>query len=79
MDIDQLLQEALRLPVEARAKLLGELIHSLDESPPDADRDVAWAVEIQKRVQAYDAGKARVVSGEQLLDDLKAIASGGRT
>jgi hypothetical protein len=33
MDIDQLLQEALRLPVEARAKLLGELIKSLRQRP----------------------------------------------
>jgi putative addiction module component (TIGR02574 family) len=79
MDVDQLLQEVLRLPLEARAKLLGELIHSLDESQPDADRDVAWAVEIQRRIQTYDAGKARVVSGDELLDDLKAIASGGST
>ncbi len=59
MDVDQLLREALRLPPAARAKLVGELLYSLDDSPPDADRDAAWASEIRRRLDAYDAGKAR--------------------
>lgn len=79
MDIDQLIREALRLPVEARAKLVGELIYSLDDAPPDADRDVAWAVEIRRRLDAYDAGELRAISGDAVLHELKAIAVGGRT
>ncbi len=79
MDVDQLLREALRLPTAARAKLVGELLYSLDDSPPDSDRDVAWASEIRRRLDAYDAGDAHTVPGEELLRDLKAIAGGGRT
>lgn len=79
MDIDQLLQEALRLPLDARAKLAGELISSLDDAPPDADRDVAWAVEIRRRLASYDAGELRTIRGDDVLDDLKAIAVGSRT
>jgi putative addiction module component (TIGR02574 family) len=79
MDIDQLLQEALRLPLDARAKLVGALIYSLDDAQPDADRDVAWAVEIRRRLAAYDAGELRAVRGDDVLRDLKAIAVGSRT
>lgn len=76
MDVDQLLREAMRLPPEARAKLAGELITSLDESAADSDRDVAWAMEIRHRIEAYDSGQVTVVGADQLLADLKAIASG---
>ncbi|GMV19422.1 MAG: addiction module protein [Polyangiaceae bacterium] len=79
MDADQLLQEALRLPVEARAKLVGDLIYSLDDAPPDTDRDVAWAIEIRRRLAAYDAGELHSVPGDDLLRDLRTIASGGGT
>lgn len=76
MDFDQLFREALRLSPEARAKLAGQLISSLDESAPDSDRDVAWAAEIRRRIDEYDAGRVTAVPAERLLADLKAIASG---
>ena len=76
MDVDQLLREALRLPADARAKLAGELISSLDDSTPDSDRDMAWAAEIRKRIDAYDAGQVTSVPADQVLEDIKAIASG---
>jgi len=79
MDADQLFREAMRLPPDARAKLAGELISSLDDSAPDSDRDVAWAAEIRRRIDAYDAGQVTAVPADQLLADLKAIASGRRS
>jgi len=76
MDANYLLREALRLPPEARAKLAGELISSLDDSAPDSDRDVAWAAEIRRRIDAYEAGEVTAVPADRLLADLEAIASG---
>jgi putative addiction module component (TIGR02574 family) len=76
MDVEQLLREALRLSPDARAKLAGQLISSLDDSAPDSDRDVAWAAEIRRRIDEYDAGRVTAVSAEHLLADLKNIASG---
>ena len=55
-----LLEEALRLPAEARAALAGTLLESLDESS-DEDAEAAWAEEISRRVQAIDSGKAKLV------------------
>ena len=56
----KLLEEALRLPAEARAALAGTLLESLDESS-DEDAEAAWAEEISRRVQAIDSGKAKLV------------------
>ena len=56
----KLLEEALRLPAEARAALAGTLLESLDESS-DEDAEAAWAEEISRRVQAIDSGEAKLV------------------
>lgn len=57
---DELLIEALRLPVDARAALAGSLIESLDESV-DEDAEAAWAREIERRVQELDRGTVRTI------------------
>ena len=55
----QLLREALTLPVEERADVAAELLASLDEAPADnaAAVEAAWAHEIERRAR-------RVMSGE---------------
>ena len=55
----EVLQQALALPLEERADVVAELLASLDEAPP-SDRaavEVAWAREIERRAR-------RVMSGE---------------
>lgn len=47
---DRLLTEAMKLTTEQRAKLAAELIASVD-GDPDADAQIAWAREIDRRVQ----------------------------
>ena len=49
------LAEALRLDVDARAELAAELLKSLD-GPADPDAEAAWAAEIERRVEALEAG-----------------------
>jgi putative addiction module component (TIGR02574 family) len=56
----KLLEEALKLPVEARAALAGSLIESLDETG-DEDAEAAWAAEISERVRELDSGKAKTI------------------
>ena len=59
-DQEKLLQEAMRLPPEARAALAAKLIDSLDtEVDPDAEN--AWASEIAARLREIDSGSARLV------------------
>lgn len=56
----ELLSEALRLPPEQRAALAGELIQSLDPQV-DEDAEAAWSLEIQRRLDRLDSGKAKTV------------------
>ena len=59
-DTSELLEKALKLPVEARAALAGSLIESLDETI-DEDAEAAWADEIGRRIRELDSGKAKTV------------------
>jgi putative addiction module component (TIGR02574 family) len=49
------LAEALRLDVDARAELAAEILASLD-GPADPGAEAAWTVEIERRVAAIEAG-----------------------
>lgn len=62
MEVDpkKVLDEALRLPAEARAALASSLIESLD-AEVDPDAEAAWAVEIEKRLREIDAGAVKLV------------------
>lgn len=59
-DASRIIEEALKLPLEARAALAGSLIESLDETV-DADAEAAWADEIAQRIQDLDSGKAKTI------------------
>jgi len=56
----KVLQEALRLPAEARAALAGRLLESLD-GPVDEDAEAAWSKEIARRIDDLDKGKVKTV------------------
>jgi putative addiction module component (TIGR02574 family) len=52
---EALLADALRLTPEVRAELAAELLASLD-GPADPDAEAAWSAEIERRVNAIEAG-----------------------
>ncbi len=57
----QLFEEALRLPPEARAALAGELIDSLDVDDVDEDAEAEWSAEIRRRLHEVDSGAVKAV------------------
>ena len=59
-DASKLLEEALKLPLEARAALAGSLLDSLDETV-DENVEEAWALEIARRLEEVQSGKVRAV------------------
>jgi putative addiction module component (TIGR02574 family) len=63
---EAVLADALRLAPEARAELAAELLASLD-GPADPDTEAAWAAEIERRVDAIEAGTVALES----WDDVK--------
>ncbi len=65
MNPRQLLDAALQLTPEERAALAGELIQSL-ETDVDPDAEAAWNDEIDRRVEAIEAGTVRLEPWEQV-------------
>jgi len=66
---EELIAEAISLPVEIRAKIIEELLRSLN--PARQDIDEMWAREAEKRVQEIKAGKVETVSGEKVFKRIK--------
>lgn len=58
--IVEILKEALKLPLEARAALAGTLLDSLDETV-DRDAESAWEAEIVMRLKEIDEGKVNLI------------------
>ena len=46
----RILEDALKLPPEARAAIAGSLLDSLDQ-PADPDAEAAWEAEVAKRIR----------------------------
>lgn len=59
------LAEALRLDIDSRAELAAELLASLD-GPADPDAEAVWAVEIERRVAALEAGTVKLEPWENV-------------
>ena len=71
MDIDALELEALKLPAEDRARLVRDLLDSLDElSAEELDR--LWLEEASQRAAQIDAGEVELIPAEEV--DRKARA-----
>ncbi len=60
-----ILADALRLDLDARAEVAAELLASLD-GPADRDAEAAWAVEIELRVAAIEAGTVKLEPWENV-------------
>jgi putative addiction module component (TIGR02574 family) len=54
---EAVLADALRLDAASRAELAAELLASLD-GPADPDATIAWNAEIDRRIEAIEAGTA---------------------
>jgi putative addiction module component (TIGR02574 family) len=63
-DAAEVLKDALELPPEARAALIGSLFDSLD-TEVDEDAEEAWRGEIRRRLQEIDSGAAKLVPWDE--------------
>jgi putative addiction module component (TIGR02574 family) len=64
-ETQEIIDRALELPVEEKARIVDEILSSLNE--PDEAIDALWRREVEDRIEAYDAGKLRSVSLEDVL------------
>jgi len=66
---DDLLNEAMALPVELRAQLVDELLKSLNLT--QAEIDEAWAAEAERRITEIDEGKVKMIPGDEVFEKLR--------
>lgn len=63
--VNSLLDTALKLPTDERARLAAELIASLHEEA-DADAEVSWAAEIERRAAQVESGEVATISWDEV-------------
>lgn len=72
MTVEQLEAEALQLPEQARAELLGRLMRSLVDTPSrDGDVLDAWAEEAVRRDEEMDSGSVVGIPADEVFAELK--------
>jgi putative addiction module component (TIGR02574 family) len=57
---EALLDSALKLPSQDRARIAAELIASLDGTP-EAGVEAAWDAEVERRIEQVDQGKVQLL------------------
>ena len=67
---EDVVSAAMSLPPQARAVLAEQLLASLESSQDDVD--AAWRAEIERRVKEIEEGKVQLISGEQVMSELRA-------
>ena len=72
MDFDTLEKQALGLPVKDRARLIQDLLESLDKLTP-AEVQSLWLDEAERRANQIDRGEVSLVSAESVALEARAI------
>lgn len=67
--LEELFQEASKLPDNERAELAGMLLESLEDEP-DPEVEAAWAEEVERRVRQIDSGEVKLIPWEKVRADL---------
>ena len=66
---NELISEAISLPVEIRTLLVNKLLESLN--PPDKDIDELWAKEAERRIEDIETGKVKTIPGEEVFKKIR--------
>jgi len=65
VETQEILDRALGLPAVEKARIVDELLSSLDR--PDEAIDALWRQEVEDRIKAYNAGTLKSVSLDEVL------------
>ena len=71
MTLDQLTEQAMKLPIESRAQLAEQLVQSLDD---DAVQK-AWTIEAIRRRDEVRSGQVQPISGEQVQAEARRMVT----
>ena len=69
MSTEELIEEAVSLPVDIRLRLVERLLESLN--PTRADVDELWALEAERRVAQIENGGVETVPGDEVFSKIR--------
>jgi len=69
MKTNELIAEAVSLPVEERARVVENLLSSLN--PPDQAVDAAWASVARHRLDELRSGRVEAIPGEVVFERIR--------
>ena len=64
-----LIDEAISLPIEERALLVDSLLRSMN--PLDDENDKKWAAEAKRRLEDLRTGKVKPISGDEVFHKIR--------
>ena len=64
----QLIDEAVSLPLEERALVVGSLLRSLNQ--PESEIDKIWAKEAKRRLDELRSGRVKAIPGEEVFKNV---------
>ena len=67
---EEILKQALALPLQERAELVEQLLATF-QTPPDPHIDELWAREADDRLEAYDRGELKAIPAEEVFNRIK--------
>jgi putative addiction module component (TIGR02574 family) len=67
---EQILKQALALPLRERAELVDRLLATF-QSPLDPHLDELWASEAEDRLDAYERGELKAVPAEEVFAKIR--------
>ncbi|MBU2498095.1 MAG: addiction module protein [Proteobacteria bacterium] len=68
MSTEELMSEAVSLPVDIRLKLVERLLQSLNPSQKEIDE--MWATEAERRVREIESGEVKTVPGDKVFSKI---------
>lgn len=72
LTLEQLAEEAMKLPAESRAVLADQIVESLDLAEPDAIQRL-WAAEALRRRDEVRSGRVKPIPGEEVIAEVRRL------
>jgi putative addiction module component (TIGR02574 family) len=69
-NFEDVVEQAMTLPPESRARLVDLLVESLDADVP-GPHDELWLIEAQRRLDEIRSGRAHTIPGEEALRSVR--------
>ena len=72
LTLEQLAEEAMKLPPESRAVLADQIVESLDLAEPDAIQRL-WTAEALRRRDEVRSGRVKAIPGEEVIAEVRRL------